>query len=63
MTQVHPTASLVLRVLALILLVAGVVIALVSGWSRGLSPIVVGLALLVVDEATRRRRDGGTARS
>jgi hypothetical protein len=60
MTQ---TANLVLRILALILIVAGVVIALTAGWARGLSPIVVGLALLVVDEATRRRRDGRPARS
>jgi hypothetical protein len=60
MTQ---TANLVLRVLALILMVAGVVIVLAEGWARGLSPIVVGLAVLVVDGATRRRGDARPARS
>jgi membrane associated rhomboid family serine protease len=60
MTQ---TANRVLRVLALILIVAGVVIGLTAGWAGGLGPIVVGLALLVLDEATRRRRDGRPARS
>jgi hypothetical protein len=63
MIQAHPTANLVLRVLALILIVAGIVIGLTAGWAQGLSAIVIGLALLVVDEATRRRRDGGTART
>ena len=58
-----PTANLVLRVLALVLILAGVVIVFVSGWAQGLSPIVVGLALPVGDEATRRRRQGGTAGS
>lgn len=60
MTQ---TANLVLRALALILIVAGIVIGLTSGWAAGLGPIVVGLALLAVDQATRRRRDGRPARS
>ncbi len=63
MIQTHPTANLVLRVLALILIVAGVMIGLAAGWAQGLSAIVIGLALLVVDEGTRRRRDGGTART
>jgi hypothetical protein len=57
------TANLVVRIPDLILIVAGVVIALAAGWARGLSPIAVGLALLVVDEATRRRGDGRTARA
>lgn len=60
MTQ---TANLVLRVLALILIVAGVVIVVTAGWAQGLSPIVIGLALLVVAGAARRRRDGEAARS
>jgi hypothetical protein len=63
MTQALPTANLVLRVLALILVLVGVVIVLTSGWAQGLSAIVVGVALLIVDEATRRRRHGETARS
>jgi hypothetical protein len=63
MTGGQPIPTLVLRILALILIVVGAVIVLVAGWARGLSPIVVGLALLVVDEAMRRRRDGKTARS
>ena len=63
MSQAQPTANLVLRVLALALIVAGIVILVTAGWSRGLSAVVVGLALLVVDEATRRRRDRGPARS
>jgi hypothetical protein len=61
MIQIHPTANLVLRVLALILTVAGVMIGLAAGWAQGLSAIVIVLALLVVDEGTRR--DGGTART
>jgi hypothetical protein len=63
MTQALSTANLVLRVLALILVLVGVVIVLTSGWAQGLSAIVVGVALLIVDEATRRRRHGETARS
>lgn len=57
MTQVQPTANLVLRILALALIVVGAVVVLVAGWASGLAPIVVGLALLVVDAATRGRRD------
>jgi hypothetical protein len=63
MVQAHPTANLVLRVLALILIVAGIVIGLTAGWAQGLAAVVIGLALLIVDEATRRRRDGGAART
>jgi hypothetical protein len=63
MIQTHPTANLVLRALALILTVAGVMIGLAAGWAQVLPAIVIGLALLVVDEDTRRRRDGGTART
>lgn len=62
MSHVHLTASLVLRTLALFLMVAGVVIILTGGWTLAYSPIAVGLALLVVDEVTRRRR-GGAARA
>jgi hypothetical protein len=60
MTQ---TANLVLRILALILIPGGVMIVLAEGWARGLSPIVVGLPLIVGDVATRRRRDARPARS
>ena len=63
MVQAHPTANLVLRVLALILIVAGIVIGLTAGWAQGLAAVVIALALQIVDEATRRRRDGGAART
>ena len=62
MSDAHPTARLVLRTLTLVLIVVGVVIILTGGWARGLPPITVGLALLVVDSATQRR-DGRAARS
>jgi len=56
MRHVHLTTSLVLRTLAVFLMVAGVVIIFTGGWTLAFSPIAVGLALLVVDEVTRRRR-------
>jgi uncharacterized membrane protein len=58
MRHVHLTIGLVLRSFAVFLLVVGVVIIVTGGWTLAYSPIAVGLALLVVDEATRRRRGG-----
>jgi hypothetical protein len=53
----NPTANRVLRALSLLLLVLGVVLVFTSGWASGVPPITIGLALLAVDEATRRRHD------
>ena len=58
MSHVHLTTSLVLRALAAFLMVAGVAIILTGGWTLAFSPIAVALALLVVDEVTRRRPKG-----
>ena len=58
----NPRANLVLRALSLLLIVVGVVLIFTSGWATGLPAIVIGLALLVVDGATRRRQ-GDPARS
>ncbi len=60
MNHARPTANLVLRALALLLIAVGAVVIFTSGWTVGLPPITVGLALLVVDVATRRRQGGPT---
>jgi hypothetical protein len=60
MNHAHPTANLVLRALALLLIAVGIVVIFTSGWTSGLPPITVGVALLVVDLATRRRQGGPT---
>jgi hypothetical protein len=56
MTHRQPMTNLVLRVLALLLILVGIVVTFTGGWASGLGPIVVGLALLVVDSATRHGR-------
>ncbi len=58
MTRIPFTTYALLRALAALLIVAGGVIILTGGWTLAYSPIAAGLAVLVVAEVDRHRREG-----